>query len=139
MPVLGPALQATTSLRHEGISMLKPLIEPSQAQRAPHTHETPRVGVVGCGGWGRNLVRNFAELGALEAIVDANAETVEALAGKHNTRVSDFASLIEDSGIDAVVIAAPASLHYDLAKRALLGGKHCFVEKPLALELAQAK
>src|SRR5215510_12899301 len=100
MPVLGPALQATTSLRHEGISMLKPLIEPSQAQRAPHTHETPRVGVVGCGGWGRNLVRNFAELGALEAIVDANAEMAEPLARKYGTGVRDLASVLTDPGIE---------------------------------------
>src|SRR5262245_57344785 len=97
-----------------------------------------RVGVIGCGGWGRNLVRNFSEIGALAAIVEPNADAAEALARKYNSRVRDLASVLADPRIDAVVIAAPAALHYELANRALQAGKHCFVEKPLALELAQA-
>ena len=107
--------------------------------RAPGNSHNVHVAVIGCGGWGRNLVRNFSELGALKAIVDANAETAEALARKHGSRVRDLDSVLADPGIDAVVIAAPAVLHYELANRALSAGKHCFVEKPLALELTQAR
>ena len=98
-----------------------------------------RVAVVGCGGWGRNLVRNFAELGALAAIVDANAATANELAAKYGCRTSSFDAVLADPAIDAVVIAAPAAQHYALAKQALLAGKHTYVEKPLALELEQAR
>ncbi|MDJ1160257.1 Gfo/Idh/MocA family oxidoreductase [Chelatococcus sp. SYSU_G07232] len=98
-----------------------------------------RVAVVGCGYWGKNLVRNFAELGALEALVDAHAPTVEALLAKHGGRALTFEAALADPKIDAVAIAAPAALHYTLAKRALEAGKHVFVEKPLSLEVAEAK
>jgi UDP-2-acetamido-3-amino-2,3-dideoxy-glucuronate N-acetyltransferase len=98
-----------------------------------------RVAVIGCGGWGRNLVRNFAELGALDAIVDASAATAEELARKHGGRVRDLPSVLADPAIQAVVIAAPAVHHYELARQALQAGKHTYVEKPLALELEQAQ
>lgn len=98
-----------------------------------------RVAVVGCGYWGKNLVRDFADLGALEALVDASAETVAALQAKHGGRALTFDQAIADPKIDGIVIAAPAHLHYTLAKQALEAGKHVYVEKPLALELAQAQ
>lgn len=98
-----------------------------------------RVAVVGCGYWGKNLVRNFAELGALEGLVDAHQPTVDALIAKHGGRALSFEAALNDPVIEAVAIAAPASLHYTLAKQALEAGKHVFVEKPLALEVAEAK
>lgn len=98
-----------------------------------------RVAVVGCGYWGKNLVRDFSELGALEALVDSNEETLAALQAKHGGRALSFEEAIHDPAIDAMVIAAPAHLHYDLASRALEAGKHVYVEKPLALELSQAE
>lgn len=98
-----------------------------------------RAAVVGCGGWGRNLVRNFAELGALEAIVEPNPETAQTLADQHGGRIMELDAALGDPDIDAVVIAAPAVHHYTLAKQALEAGKHAYVEKPLALESAQAE
>ncbi|MBF9232273.1 Gfo/Idh/MocA family oxidoreductase [Microvirga alba] len=98
-----------------------------------------RVAVVGCGYWGKNLVRNFAELGALEALVDAHQPTVEALIAKHGGRSLTFEGALADPKVNGVAIAAPAALHYTLAKQALEAGKHVFVEKPLALEVSQAK
>jgi UDP-2-acetamido-3-amino-2,3-dideoxy-glucuronate N-acetyltransferase len=103
-----------------------------------------KVGVAGCGNWGKNLVRNFANLGALGAICDENAGALK----KQNAALSgvrSFASFERLLGSDepGVVIATPAALHYNHAKQALLAGKHVFVEKPLALryyeglELAQ--
>ncbi|MFI5013599.1 MAG: Gfo/Idh/MocA family oxidoreductase [Hyphomicrobiales bacterium] len=100
---------------------------------------TPRVAVVGCGYWGKNLVRVFAELGALAALVDAHRPTVEALTAKHGGRAMPLEAALADRKIDAVAIAAPAALHYTLAKQALNAGKHVFVEKPLSLEVAQAQ
>jgi UDP-2-acetamido-3-amino-2,3-dideoxy-glucuronate N-acetyltransferase len=100
---------------------------------------TARVAVVGCGYWGKNLVRNLAELGALEALVDAHAPTVEALRGQFGGRALGFEATLDDPEIAALAIAAPAAMHHALAQKALQAGKHVFVEKPLALEVAQAE
>jgi UDP-2-acetamido-3-amino-2,3-dideoxy-glucuronate N-acetyltransferase len=104
----------------------------------------PGVGVAGCGYWGKNLVRNFHELGALRAICDLDQSAAGKLAVQYPADVvSSFIDLLSRSDIQGVVIAAPASEHYALAKQALLAGKDVFVEKPLALlveegeELAQ--
>jgi UDP-2-acetamido-3-amino-2,3-dideoxy-glucuronate N-acetyltransferase len=94
----------------------------------------PGVGVAGCGYWGKNLVRNFHELGALRAIYDVDQSTAGKLAAQFPAEVvSSFIDLLSRSDIQGVVIAAPASEHYALAKQALLAGKDVFVEKPLAL------
>ena len=92
--------------------------------------------MIGCGHWGKNLVRTFAELGALGAVVDPDAEqrgsargAVLGAAADRSTRCSPIAE------IDAVVIAAPAKDHAAVALEALEAGKHVFVEKPLALDV----
>jgi predicted dehydrogenase/acetyltransferase-like isoleucine patch superfamily enzyme len=103
------------------------------------TTQNPRIAVIGGGGWGRNLVRSLAKLGALEAVVDTNPETAQALAEKHSCRVLSLDETLSDPAVSAVAIAAPAGCHYGIAKRALEVGKHTFVEKPLALEVNQAK
>ncbi|MBM6593007.1 Gfo/Idh/MocA family oxidoreductase [Microvirga pudoricolor] len=97
------------------------------------------VAVVGCGYWGKNLVRNFAELGVLEALVDENKPAVLDLTAKYGGRALAFEEALVDPKVQAVAIAAPASMHHALAKRALEAGKHVFVEKPLSLEVADAK
>ena len=92
------------------------------------------LAVVGCGYWGRNLVRNFRELGALALVCDAS-ERGRRDAGElaPDARISaDFADAMESS-IDAVALATPAETHYPLAQAALEAGKDVFVEKPLAL------
>ena len=99
----------------------------------------PRVAVVGCGYWGKNLVRNFAELGALEAIVEPDNSVAQSIAAKHSTRREELGDILRDSRIDAVVVATPASSHYQLARQALEAGKHVFVEKPLALDVKQGQ
>ena len=83
-----------------------------------------RVAVVGCGYWGKNLVRNFAELGALEALVDAHRPTVDALdrqARRPRARTSRKRSLTPT--VDAVAIAAPAALHHALGEAGARGGQ----------------
>jgi predicted dehydrogenase len=99
---------------------------------------TPRLAVIGCGYWGRNLVRVFAELGALAGLVDADAATVERLAATHGGRAMSMEEALADPAIEAVAIAAPAALHYRLAREALEAGKHVFVEKPLSLKVGDA-
>jgi UDP-2-acetamido-3-amino-2,3-dideoxy-glucuronate N-acetyltransferase len=97
------------------------------------------VAVAGCGYWGKNLVRNFAALGALAAICDPDREAAAALAERYAAPAADFDAVLRDTGIAGVAIAAPAALHAALARRALDAGKHVFVEKPLALNVAEAE
>ena len=93
----------------------------------------PKTAMVGCGYWGRNLARNFAELGALAAICDPDPETAAREAGKYNVPALSFEEALADPEIAAVAIAAPAELHADLALKAFDASKHVYVEKPLAL------
>ncbi|MGN6463029.1 MAG: Gfo/Idh/MocA family oxidoreductase [Pseudolabrys sp.] len=102
-------------------------------------NSSPSVIVVGCGYWGKNLVRNFAELGALAGICDPDAGAAAKLADAHKTKVVDWKAALADPAIKGVAIAAPAALHYRLASEALNAGKHVFVEKPLALDVAEAQ
>ena len=92
-----------------------------------------RVAVVGCGYWGANLVRNFAELGALAAIVDPSEPTARKMADQFGVRALSYEDALRDLEVEGVAIAAPAGMHADLALRAFAAGKHVFVEKPIAL------
>lgn len=98
-----------------------------------------KVAVIGCGYWGKNLARNFAELGALKAIVDPNPETAKFHAEAHAVEAMDMATALADNTIQGVVIAAPAELHKNLALEAIAAGKHVYVEKPLALSVADGE
>jgi UDP-2-acetamido-3-amino-2,3-dideoxy-glucuronate N-acetyltransferase len=100
-----------------------------------------RVAVVGCGYWGRNLVRNFHALGALAAVCDRNAELLAETAAAHPgaVPVGSFRDLLRDGGIDAVVIATPAETHGSMVGEALLAGKDVLVEKPLCLSETEGR
>lgn len=102
---------------------------------------TPRIGAVGVGYWGRNLVRNLHSLGALATLCDADDETLARLAVQYPEarRVAAFAEVLGDPTIDAVAIASPASMHAGMVREALLAGKDVFVEKPLALSTPEAR
>lgn len=101
-----------------------------------------RTAVVGCGAWGRNLVRTFHALpGAhLVWVCDLSADRVAqmqaAFPGVRTT--TDAARVFGDPSVDAVVVAASAAAHHGLALAALAAGKHVYVEKPLALSVAHA-
>ena len=95
------------------------------------------VAVVGVGYWGKNLVRNFHDLGALEALCDAQ-ESVEASYRSQYAGVKfhrDFGQVLSDPAITAVALATPAVNHYEMAKMALEAGKDVMVEKPLAIDV----
>lgn len=94
---------------------------------------------IGHGYWGRNLARNFAELGHLAAVVDVDAKAAQAAAAIYGVRAATFEDVLVDPAIEAVSIASPAELHHRQAKAALEAGKHVYVEKPLALDVAQAE
>jgi UDP-2-acetamido-3-amino-2,3-dideoxy-glucuronate N-acetyltransferase len=94
-----------------------------------------QIAVVGSGNWGKNIVRNFFELGALKAICDSDAGTLERIGSEYPgiARYSRFQDVLADASLDAVAIATPAVTHHDLAKQAMIAGKDVFVEKPIAL------
>lgn len=99
---------------------------------------TKNVAVVGNGYWGKNLVRNFFELDALHTVCD-ESPLVEANIRAKYPQVNfcrHFSEVLSDPTIQAVVLATPAALHFEMAKLALESTKDVFVEKPLALSSA---
>jgi len=97
------------------------------------------IAVVGCGHWGKNLVRNFYELGSLFSICDPSTEIVDKYANQYTVKKCSFAEIINDSNIRGVVLAVPAHLHASMAIEAMSKGKHVFVEKPLAMNEVEAE
>jgi predicted dehydrogenase len=101
------------------------------------------VGVVGCGYWGPNLVRNFRKIAdcTVKAICDVNVERLVHLQSLYPEveTVADFKRFLEESALDAVAIATPVKHHYSLAKESLLAGKHTFIEKPMASSSAECE
>ena len=99
------------------------------------------VGVVGCGYWGPNLIRNFHNLPDcdLKVICDLDIQRLNHLKALYpKVEVSaDFQELLARPDLDALVIATSAPTHYSMAKEALLAGKHVFIEKPMATSAAE--
>lgn len=92
-----------------------------------------RIGLIGCGRWGRNLARVLAAQGALAAIAVRNPGPVREFAASLGAPLLEPDALLADAGVDAVAIATPPTEHPRLATAALAAGKHVYVEKPLAL------
>src|SRR6056297_4157722 len=103
--------------------------------------QNPNIAVIGSGYWGKNLVRNYHDLGALRLICDNN-QTVLADFQKQYPDIDTCLALHEvlaNDDIRGVVIATPAETHYRIAREALLAGKHVYVEKPLVLEESEGR
>jgi UDP-2-acetamido-3-amino-2,3-dideoxy-glucuronate N-acetyltransferase len=99
------------------------------------------IAVVGCGYWGKNLVRNFAELGALHTICDSSLDVLSKLRATYpnvSTETS-FDAVLANREIKSVIISSPAVLHYSMAKQSLLANKDVFVEKPLSLTVKEGE
>jgi predicted dehydrogenase len=96
---------------------------------------------IGCGYWGPNLLRNFSALSgcAVKYVVDSSAERCAFVEANFpfSRALDSYRTVLEDPGIDGVVIATPAGSHFSLAKEVLDAGKHVFVEKPLATKVAE--
>ena len=93
------------------------------------------IGLIGLGYWGKNVLRNFYELGALHTACDTDQHTLaERKKEFPNVSYTDsFEAMLQNSDIKAVAIATPAVTHYEYVKQALFAGKDVYVEKPLAL------
>jgi len=100
---------------------------------------TARVGVAGLGYWGPNLVRNFDDLAELAWVCDLDNDLRARFAARYPTAraTANFAEMLADDTLDAVVVATPVPTHYALAKQALEAGKHVLVEKPPAMHAAE--
>lgn len=103
----------------------------------------PRVAVVGVGYWGPNLVRTMFNNPSADliAVCDSDAGRLARVTKQYKgvEGITDLDSLVDRNDIDTVVIALPASLHHKVALRFLRAGKHCFVEKPLALTTQECR
>jgi len=97
--------------------------------------EIPNIAVVGGGYWGKNLIRNFSDLGALRMVCDTDADKIKLYREKYPgvSVTRSYSEVLQDPEIDGVVISVPAELHFTLAREALVSGKDVFVEKPLSL------
>ena len=101
------------------------------------------LGQVGLGYWGPNLLRNFNSLpqARVKVCCDLDDAALRRAAGQYPgmATTKDYAELLADPEVHAVIVTAPTPAHYTLAKAALLSGRHVFVEKPIALAVAEAE
>ncbi|MBI4160653.1 MAG: Gfo/Idh/MocA family oxidoreductase [Candidatus Yanofskybacteria bacterium] len=100
------------------------------------------IAIVGIGRWGKNLLREFKKIADVGHIYH-RGDTENSKWLKKNypdiRPTSSFSELLADSSIEAIAIATPIKTHYELAKKALLAGKHVFVEKPITDTVGQAQ
>jgi len=103
--------------------------------------KSSKVAVIGAGGWGKNLVRNFNELHVLKTVCDSDKATLRTRKSQypdiHFTET--YEDVLKDPEIKGIVVATPAATHYEIAKQALSANKNVYVEKPLALNIEEAK
>ncbi len=102
-----------------------------------------KVGVVGCGYWGPNLIRNFRSLPdcSLRMMCDLSEDRLKHLRTLYPEvkGETDFGHMLNGAGLDAVIVATSVKSHYPMAKAALLAGKHVFIEKPMAASSEQCE
>src|SRR5438067_11052478 len=101
------------------------------------------IGVIGCGYWGPNLLRNFAEneTAELRWICDLDEDRLAAMGRRYPAAqtTADYKKLLADPALDAVAVVTPVATHFQIAKEALLAGKHVLVEKPLTTTAGEAE
>jgi predicted dehydrogenase len=102
-----------------------------------------KIGLIGCGHWGKNYLRVLDDMPEVRLlrVADENGGVLDQLKERHPhiEFTSEAEWVLRDSHIDAVVIATTASTHYPIARQAIERGKHCIVEKPLALEASECE
>jgi UDP-2-acetamido-3-amino-2,3-dideoxy-glucuronate N-acetyltransferase len=110
-------------------------------ESSAHAENTPSIGIIGSGYWGKNLVRNYGQLGALKLICDNNEIMLKEFKGKYLDveMCLAFNEVLRRENLEGVVIATPAESHFSLAREALMAGKHVYVEKPLVLNEKEAE
>jgi UDP-2-acetamido-3-amino-2,3-dideoxy-glucuronate N-acetyltransferase len=99
-------------------------------------NKQPLVTVVGTGYWGKNLVRNFYNLGSLHSVCDVNRNAVNYFTKEYpgTLGMSTYAEALANDEVQGIILATPAATHAAMAREALLAGKDVYVEKPLCLD-----
>ncbi len=101
------------------------------------------IAVAGCGYWGPNLVRNFGSLPkcAVKAVCDSDKKRLGHMQSLYSSvkTSTQYDQLVNDPEIDAIAIATPVFLHYEMAKKSLKAGKHTFIEKPMASSVQECE
>lgn len=107
------------------------------------TNGPVRIGVVGCGYWGPNLIRNFRNLpdSEMRVMCDMQQARLTHLQTLYPEvqGTTDYAAMVADENLDAIAIATPVGRHHEMAKASLLAGKHTFIEKPMAKSSAECE
>lgn len=102
-----------------------------------------KAGVIGCGYWGPNLIRNFQQLAGSEVkrVADLDSDRLEHMKRLYPSvkTTTDYRDIITDPEIDIVAVATPVKTHYRFASEALSAGKHVFVEKPIAASVSESR
>ncbi len=100
-----------------------------------------KVAVIGCGMWGKNIVRNFYNLNALKMVCDLDQENLKKMTEGYNgiTLTSDFNDIINDPEITGVAVVTPSHTHFKIVKAMLEAGKNVYVEKPISTVAQEAK
>ncbi len=98
------------------------------------------VAVIGCGTWGRNIVRNFYNLGVLHSVCDLNVDNLAAVTSQYPEvyTTKDFEEILANPKIKALCIVTPSHTHFALVRASLLAGKHVYVEKPISTVAQEA-
>ena len=100
-----------------------------------------KIGVIGLGYWGPNIVRNFRAHPEVEKVYcfDLDVDKVKKMRSSYYTECkASYAEMLHDSSIDAIAIATPIETHFAIAKEAMLNGKHVLIEKPMTTTVEEA-
>lgn len=100
-----------------------------------------KIAVIGCGVWGRNIVRNFYNLNVLEIVCDLDESNLQKVKEQYSgvKTTNDFNEIIENPEITAVAVVTPSHTHYKVVKAMLEAGKNVYVEKPISTVAQEAK
>lgn len=100
-----------------------------------------KIAVIGCGVWGRNIVRNFYNLNVLDTVCDIDDENLKKVTQDYDSVkvTKDYKDIIKNPEITGVAIVTPSHTHYKLVKEMLLAGKNVYVEKPLSTVAEEAR
>ena len=103
--------------------------------------QNQKVAVIGCGVWGRNIVRNFYNLNVLDTVCDIDDENLNKVTQEYkNVKVTkNFSEILNNPEITAVAVVTPSHTHYKLVNELLMAGKHVYVEKPISTVAQEAK
>ena len=104
-------------------------------------NEKRNIGVIGCGIWGRNIVRNFYNLNALNTVCDIDKDNIEMIKKNYPSInvTNNFEDLLNNKEIEAICVVTPSHTHFGIVQKVLEAGKHVYVEKPISTVAVDAR